>query len=103
MKALETSSVLHTLQVLSNQDKIGIKGVTVSQKLLQQIEDHVIENKHLFLASDISIVILSLLKLDYFPNQVLKVLNMMSSLQTFKKDQAIRIFDVLVKEGKIDL
>lgn len=49
-----------------------------------------------YLKADITIPIVCLLKLRYFPQAIFTELNQMQKLSIFKKDQCLRVLDTLL-------
>lgn len=49
-----------------------------------------------YIKSDVTVALVSLLKLNYYPLAILSELNQMQKLSIFKKDQCLRLLDTLV-------
>jgi len=62
-----------------------------------QIEDKIMVNLPEYLKSDVSVALVSLLRLNYYPHAIFNELNKMSKLVIFKKDQSLMIIDTLVE------
>lgn len=49
-----------------------------------------------YLNNDVTIALVSLLRLKYYPKAVLKELNLMQKFSIFKKDQCLRMLETLI-------
>jgi len=50
-----------------------------------------------FLKTDMSTILVSLMRLNYFPASIFEQLNLMSSLSTFNKEDCLRMLDTMFR------
>ncbi len=67
---------------------------------MSQIEQKIFSNLPEYLKTDVSVILVSLMRLGYYPSSVFGELNLMSKFTIFNKDQCLRILDCIL-ENKI--
>jgi hypothetical protein len=63
---------------------------------LVAVEDKIMVHLPEYLKSDITIPLVCMLKLNFYPQAIFNELNQMQKLSIFKKDQCLRVLDTLI-------
>lgn len=66
---------------------------------IAHIEKLVVSNSDAYLNHDISTIVLSMMRLDYSPTLLLQLINKMSKMGNFNKEQCVRMLEALVEKS----
>ena len=70
----------------------------LSSAELNEIEHLVVQRFENFLYHDLSVVVYSLVQLDYSPKTLLNLVNRMNQMSNFNKEQCVRMLEALVND-----
>lgn len=86
--------MLHLLKVTAYADKT--LSYRPKEPELRELEEQIMRSLPEYLRADVSVALVSLLKLDYYPTKIVAELNQMFRLSIFNKDQLIALIGALV-------